>query len=753
MDRGGEFGPALRTMREQRQWTLSRLARRAHYSDGYISRVERGEKRPSLQFAETVDSALGADGALVSLVMSEQSAAAFPARKPAQLPLTASMLVGRDEALAALDEALLVEASDTMRVAVVDGSAGMGKTSVALSWAHANAELFTDGQLFSDLHGYDGRRRADPADVLDGFLRDIGVPAAAIPSGLEARARYFRSLIAGRRLLVVLDNADTSEQVLPLLPATPGCAVLVTSRSRLSGVAMRSGAQHVTLRELREHESLDLLRQVAGTDRVAREPEAAAAIARRCAHLPLAVRIAADYVAARPNDPLADLADQLAAEARLDVLVPVDAPDLRAVFSWSYRALPDESARVFRLLGVSGYGLSLRAVAALTGLNPTAAREALDRLRAAHLVEPSSQRRVRLHDLLRTYARELCTAHDAPADRLAAMERLLAWYLHTAASANDTLAPARGQPDLPPLADGLVPEEFGSYADALQWCQREQAALRILTETAAAEGYGQSAWLLAAVQFHYFFLTKPLNDWLRITEAGLRGARSISDRYGEAWCLHNLGAGRMERRELDRAADCFRSAIRIREELEDWWGLGWSCLAMGRVQNLLERFDDAREWLLRSAETFARIDFTYGIAGAYVWLGETYTHLHQYDSGREVLLRSIEMFADAMDGSAHSWRYLAWLEWSAGSYEDAKHAARRALSSCEALADDWGRADALLVLGRAERDSGDGTAARASLAAAAETFDGLLDERAHDARLDLDQLGVLPEAEGGGVVA
>lgn len=249
---------------------------------------------------------------------------------------------------------------------------------------------------------------------------------------------------------------------------------------------------------------------------------------------------------ARPNDPLADLADLLAvrtcrwpcgsprttwrAEASLNVLVPVDAPDLRAVFSWSYRALPDESARVFRLLGVSGYGLSLRAIAALAGLNPTAARDALDRLRAAHLVEPTSQGRVRLHDLLRTYARELTATHDTPADRIAEMERLLAWYLHTAASANDTLAPARGQPDLPPLADGLVPEEFGSYADALEWCQREQAALRRLTETAAAEGYGQSTWLLAVVQFHYCFLAKPLNHWLRITEAGLRGARSISDR-------------------------------------------------------------------------------------------------------------------------------------------------------------------------------------------------------------------------------
>lgn len=209
----------------------------------------------------------------------------------------------------------------------------------------------------------------------------------------------------------------------------------------------------------------------------------------------------------------------------------------------------------------------------------------------------------------------------------------------------------------------------------------------------------------------------------------------------------------MERRELGQATDCFRSAIRIREELEDWWGLGWSCLAMGRVQNLLERFDDAREWLLRSADTFARIDFTYGVAGAYVWPGETYTHLHQYDSGREVLHRSIEMFADAMDGSAHSWRYLAWLEWSAGSYEDAKHATRRALASCDALADEWSRADALVVLGRAERDSGNVKAARASLAAAAETFDSLLDERAHDARVDLDQLSVLPETDGGGTVA
>jgi hypothetical protein len=304
-------------------------------------------------------------------------------------------------------------------------------------WAHRVTSQFPDGTLFANLRGCDpSGLPAGPGDVLEGFLRALAVAPEAIPPDVESRSALLRTLLAGKRLLMLLDNAASAAQVRPLLPGSPGCLVLVTSRSRLAGLVARDGATPVALDRLPEHEAVLLLCQAIGAGRVKAQPAAAARVASLCGHLPLALRIAADRAAARRHMTLSDLATQLAAErGRLDVLTTGaddHHTDVRSVFSWSYRALPDGAARMFRLLGLyRGLDISAAAAAALTALPVAAAQRLLDLLADVHLIVEDRPGRYRLHDLLRIYAAERARADESPRDRGDAVHRLLSWYLHS----------------------------------------------------------------------------------------------------------------------------------------------------------------------------------------------------------------------------------------------------------------------------------------------------------------------------------
>lgn len=736
------FGAQLRVLRERRGLKLVQFARMVHYSPGYVSKVERGLKSASVQFAEAADRALDAGGELRELAIGPTG---FQRVVPAQLPPDATPFVGRLESLQALDDVLAPGSERALRVAVVDGGPGIGKSALALRWAHRHAADFPDGQLWINLHGYDGAHQLDPADALGEFLRDLGIQASAIPAGLDARSRMFRSLLADARMLVVLDNAASSEQVLPLLPSGAGCAVLVTSRVRLSGVAVQAGARHVTLSWLDERESLELLAQVVGVDRVADEPHAAAMIVRRCSHLPLAVRVAADYVAARPDHRLAGLAEQLGAESeRLDVLSIVDVPSLRAVFSWSYRALPDEPATLFRLLGVHpGMYISLPALAAMAGRPVAATRTAMHQLASTHLAEVivvDGVDQVRMHDLLKVYAREVAVAQDSLGERSAAIQRLLVWYLHSAASAGEAITPGVGQPELP-SADGVEPDTFDEFDAAVAWYVREAPNLRALTEVAASDGFGSLGWLLAVVQFQYFYLAKPYELWERVSVAGLAGAREVGDRRGQAWCLHNLGACYLEARALDKALDALRDAVRLREELDDGRGLGWSCFALGSALAQMGDHDAALERLQAADVHFA--GFAYGHAVVQAEIGSVQTELGRFDVARERLRRALDVFTElaALDGQAFVWRLLAGLEQRVGRFDAAADAARRAISAAQERGDVRGAGEGRHLLGRAYAAAGRREDARAALEAAVKAFDSLMDPRAEDVRADLAAQG------------
>ncbi|GAA4524509.1 CHAT domain-containing protein [Amycolatopsis samaneae] len=424
---------------------------------------------------------------------------------PRELPPDVSGFTGRDAQLDELDR-LLARAEDSTAVVIsaVSGTAGVGKTALAVHWAHRARERFPDGHLYVDLRGYDSGRPTPPAEALEGFLRSLGVGDRDMPRGLDGRATLFRSLVADRRLLVVLDNARSSQQVTPLLPGTSSCFVVITSRDTLPGLLITHSAVRVTVDLLPEHEAIALLRgQLAR--RVDAEPRAAAELADRCAQLPLALRIAAELAISRPTATLAELCAELADERhRLELFSASGNPRaaVPAVFSWSYRHLGAAEARAFRLLSLApaARGLDEYGLAALTGGTLPEARNVLAMLLRSHLARETAGGRFHMHDLLRAYAAGLSAETDTADEQREALARLHHYYVHVTCRALDLLAPRHGtnRPPLPALATPAP--ELRDPERAISWLTSERPNIVTTTERTAGDDPGSR--LVSAVAEH-----------------------------------------------------------------------------------------------------------------------------------------------------------------------------------------------------------------------------------------------------------
>ncbi len=372
---------------------------------------------------------------------------------PRQLPADVAAFTGRARELAELDRLLAVGGkrgdaggdSAPAGISAITGMAGVGKTALAVRWAHQVAERFPDGQLYVDLRGYDPGQPMPAADALAGFLRALGVPGRDIPAEEQERAALYRSLLAGRRMLVVLDNVSEVEQVRPLLPGAKGCVAAVTSRDSLSGLVARHGAARLDLDLLPLPDAVSMLRALIGS-RVDADPAAAVALADRCSRLPLALRVAAEQAAALSPAPVRELVGELADQQRRLELLDVGGDPrtaVREVFSWSCRHLDADAARAFRLIALHpGSDWGHYAAAALAGITVNRADRMLRLLARAHLIRPAGAGRYGMHDLLRDYGAEQAVRDDAELARRAALTRLFDYYLHTAAAAIDTLNPA-----------------------------------------------------------------------------------------------------------------------------------------------------------------------------------------------------------------------------------------------------------------------------------------------------------------------
>ncbi len=553
--------------------------------------------------AGSVPAGTGAAPSAKPVTEPEEAHRAVPA--PAQLPADIADFTGRDEQVQRLSE-LLSRAGEAassdpgaVRIAVVAGAGGLGKTSLAVHAAHRARGSFPDGQLYVDLLGATPHPVL-PGDVLARFLRDLGVDGRDVPVDEAERSARYRSTLAGRRMLVVLDNARDAAQVRPLLPGTASCAVLVTTRSRMPDLA---STRLVDLNVLDDDDALKLFVKVVGEQRAAAEPEATAELLAACAGLPLAIRICAARLATRSGWTIAAMATRLRdVHRRLDEMRAGDLA-VRASFEVSFTSLPASTdyrgidpARAFCLLGLwTGPSISSAAAAALFGVPEYSAEDALEILVDTHLLESVGADRYRFHDLLRVYAAGRAEESEPAAGRAAAVARLLTWYMRTADAAATAVAPHRYNISLDVPADGGAPPcGFAGSEAALAWYDDERANLVAATRQAAGSGLHEIAWRLPAPLFQMFSSRGNWADCIATSRIALDSARQAGNRQGEAWILNNLGDALGQTRQPE-GIGCLERSLAIRREIGDRMGEGQSANNLADAYHWLGRTDEALE--------------------------------------------------------------------------------------------------------------------------------------------------------------
>jgi DNA-binding SARP family transcriptional activator/tetratricopeptide (TPR) repeat protein len=530
--------------------------------------------------------------------------AVLPPAVPRQLPPEVAAFTGRVREVAQLDGLLLGPGGPTT-IAVISGTAGAGKSSLALHWARRTADRFPDGQLWVDLRGYDHRPTMTPGQALTLFLRALGVPGEAIPPDVESQSGLYRSLMDGRRALVVVDNASAADQVRPLLPGGPGNAVIVTSRDQLTGLVAVEGAHAVALDLFTADEGRELLARRLGAERVGAAPSAVREIVERCAGLPLALALAAARAAQRPTLPLAALAEQLrAARDGLDEFASPDAAtDVRAVFHCSYRTLGGPAARLFRLLGLHpGPDLAVDALASLAGLPPEELRPALAELAAAHLVTEHVDGRWTLHDLLRAYATELVHAHDGAADRDAALRRVLDHYVHTGHAAALLIEPLREPVPLAPLDPAVAVRPPAGREAALAWFGAEYSGLLAAIERAGRGTFDTHTWQLVWTLSDFQQWRGLWHDRAASLQAALEATRRLDNRAEQARAHRGLGYAYTRLRRNDDAQLHLRHALDLYTALGDRVG---QSRAHHGLSYVLERRGDPRAALWHAERALA----------------------------------------------------------------------------------------------------------------------------------------------------
>lgn len=634
---------------------------------------------------------------------------------PRQLPADVHGFVNRSEELRRLDAVLTGEGGGplVLSVHVVAGTAGAGKTSLVLHWAHQVKDRFPDGQLFVNLRGYDPGEPVTALQALRGFLRALGVPAADVPQDLDDAAALYRSLLADRRMLVLLDNAATVSQVRPLLPGTGESMVVITSRSRLAGLAVRDGARRLTLGTLPEPEAVALLQAVTRDYRPQEDDGKLTELARLCAHLPLALRIAAERAAAHPymslDDLIADLRDESALWDALSTGSDEEAEAVRTVFAWSYRALSEPAARLFRLLGLHpGAEFGLHAAAALAGLPVPRARQLLDDLVGAHLLEQTAPDRYQFHDLLRAYATDQVRSEDSAEQRLAALRRVLDWYARTADAAAARIQPS--QPQVPPAtsATATTPLTFADYDTAVDWSEREQGTFPHLVRAATAAGLDELAWKLAAVLWNARPPSMPEHDWLGLGRQGLEAAERLGEPAPRILLLVDLGKAYRAVNRFDDALDCLGRALTLARACGRRLDEAQALNLIGLVDLRLRRLGSAARHITQAASLFADLDQPHWAAITLSNVASTHVsagRLREADAAAEQALAAHRAL-DNPRGEGNVLRILAALRLEQDRTEEARRAAEQALHIALALRDHTLEGFWLLTLGDVQRAEG-----------------------------------------------
>ena len=687
-----------------------------------------------------------------------------PPDRPAQLPAAVAGFAGRDGALAELDTLAVAAGSAaggpaTVVISALSGTPGVGKTALAVHWAHRVAGRFPDGQLYVNLRGFDpGGQATGPSEALRGFLGALGVPAGRIPPGLDAQAALYRSVLDGRRVLVVLDNVRDAEQVRPLLPGTPTALVVVTSRNRLTGLVATDGVHPIILDVLSVPEARELLASRLGVARVAAEPAAVDAIIDRCSRLPLALAIAAARAATHPDRTLTAVAAELAAaDDRLDALDAGEAgARVRAVFSWSYAALTPPAARLFRLLGLHpGPDLSAAAVAGLAGRPRPETRRLLAELTGESLLVEHVPGRYACHDLLRVYAGDLARVHDPEHARSAATARLLDHYLHAAHAAARLLYPHRDPPIIP-----LIPPEGGAGVErpaddraATAWLTAEYAVLLGVLDLAARLGYDAHTWLLAWALDPF---VQGRADWpssATAWQAAGAAADRLADLPAQAYADRMLAGSYIR---LGRHADAHTRLERAGElytRAGDGLGQAYTRLALAYLWDRQDRPAAALPQAQQALALFRSCDHPRGQATALNAIGWCHALLGEHGAALTCCEQAIVLHQQLgnRQGEAQTWDSLGLTHHHLGQHRQAADCYGHALDLYReleerGLADRYNEAATLVRLGDTRLAAGDTAAARAAWERGLAILDAIRHPEAADARTKLARLLTPPGA-------
>lgn len=589
--------------------------------------------------------ALGADpGPALRRAAAELSTAptGLTAVVPRQLPAVPAAFTGRQGELDALNGFLKEHQTGVggMLVAALHGSGGAGKTTLAARWAHEVADRFEDGQLFLNLRGYGPGLPVEPAEALDTLLRGLGVPGDAIPPGIDARSALLRTTLASRRVLVVLDNARSADQVRPLLPG-PGGVVLVTSRTQLRGLAARDGARRIQVARMLPTESRTMLGKLLTSQGTAYDEADLVQLAEACVHLPLALAIAAERAGRYPGIPVSESIARLQdAQDRLGAFDSGDddTASLRAVFAMSYDGLDPAAARMFRLLGVHpGSDVSAAAAAALASVPLPAAVRLLDVLSDVNMVDQRPGGRYEQHDLLREYASERVT----DAERDAATERLACWYVHSSVNARMLLDQRPPLADFGPVVDGVTPLTFGDEASALSWYDAEYRSLVAMAESSLTVGRGQTAARIVHSLNTYLVTRWYVDEAVELQTMALKTAQASGDVRAEAVSCQQLGGTCYQRGQYAEAEAWIRWAVKLFDDIGDDAGRCVSQAALGLALQMSGQLDASIESLEGAYRTADALGLGSVAANARNNLAWVYVDTGRLEEAADAVTRSV----------------------------------------------------------------------------------------------------------------
>ena len=674
---------------------------------------------------------------------------------PRQLPAATRHFAGRAGELKVLAglAAEASEASETSRAVVIsaiEGTAGIGKTALAVHFAHQVAGRFPDGQLYVNLRGFDpAGPPMPPREAIRLLLEALGVAPASIPASLEAQVGLYRSLLAGKQMLVLLDNAHDVDQVRPLLPASPGCLVLVTSRRQLTSLVAAEGAYPLTLDLLTDAEAHELLAARLGPERPAADRTAMDELIQLCARLPLALSIAAARAASQPVLPLVALAGELRdAGGRLDALDAGDAAaNVRAVISWSYEQLDATAARVFRLLGLHpGPDISVPAAASMTGLPLREGRAVLAELTRAHLLAERPPSRFAFHDLLRAYATERAHIGESEARRRAAIGRMLDHYLHTAHPAAMLLSPFR-RPVTPAAPQpGLEPERMADKAQALSWFEAERRVLMGAAARALEEGFDTHAWQISWALGLFLDLRGHWHDWVAAEQIALAATQRLGDRVGQAFVLQRVAGARGKLGDHQAAHAHHQQALDIYIELGDRAGQADTHHTLSVLLHQEGRDADALGHAQQALKLFTAIGDQPGQALALNALGWIHATLGDHRQALSYCEQALDLLQEPghFQLEADAWDSLGYAHHHLGDHAEAASCYQHALDLYQEIGDRWGQATTLGHIGDAHHAAGHRQQARAAWEQALATFDDPHHPDAGRVRAKLAGLGTDP---------